>query len=103
MFLIATFAGMVIGFLLGISFPSLSLIKVSFSFYFLLLQQVFWCDFGKYVFIFLQMNFPSSILPMVNTIYVEVEKQEISSRKSPSKGPKSSDASSHKVCFVSSL
>lgn len=49
------------------------------------------------------MNFPSSILPMVNTIYVEVEKQEISSRKSPSKGPKSSDASSHKVCFVSSL
>lgn len=55
-------------------------------------------------FIFLQMNFPSSILPMVNTIYVEVEKQEISSsRKSPLKGPKSSDASSHKVCFVSSL
>ncbi|CAF2003802.1 hypothetical protein Bca4012_078598 [Brassica carinata] len=70
MFLIATFAGIVIGFLLGISFPALSLTK---------------------------MNFPSSILPMVNTIYVEVEKQEISSRKSPSKGPKSSDASSHKI------
>ncbi|KAL0737582.1 hypothetical protein Bca4012_013792 [Brassica carinata] len=70
MFLVATFAGIVIGFLLGISFPSLSLIK---------------------------MNFPSSILPSVNTIYVEVEKQEILSRRSPSKGLSSSDASSHKI------
>lgn len=52
---------------------------------------------------FFQMNFPSSILPSVDTVYVEDEKPEKSSKQSPPQGLNSSDAAFHKACFVSSF
>uniref|UniRef100_A0A1J3EFY8 Lysine ketoglutarate reductase trans-splicing protein n=1 Tax=Noccaea caerulescens TaxID=107243 RepID=A0A1J3EFY8_NOCCA len=71
MLILATFTGIAIGFLLGISFPTLSLTKI---------------------------NFPSSILPSVNTVYVVEEKPERSSKKSlPPQELNSSGAAFHKI------
>jgi len=72
MLVISIFAGIVIGFLLGISFPTLSLTK---------------------------MNFPSSILPSVATVYIENEKPEKSSKTS---SQNESDASHHHKIWVPS-
>jgi len=65
---------------------------------------MFWCDFVKDVFIYFQMNFPSSILPSVATVYIENEKPEKPSKTSSQNEFNSSDASHHhKACFCFSL
>ncbi|CAH2038018.1 unnamed protein product [Thlaspi arvense] len=76
--IIATFVGIVIGFFLGISFPTLSLTKL---------------------------NFPSSILPSVDIAYVEDETPDTSSEtllhtwssRTPLRGANSSDAPNWKI------
>ncbi|CAH2045377.1 unnamed protein product [Thlaspi arvense] len=71
MLIIGTCAGIVIGFLLGTSFPASSLTK---------------------------MNISSTIVPPVNTVHGEDEKPEKSATRSPpSKGINSSDAAFHKI------
>lgn len=49
------------------------------------------------------MNFPSSILPSVATVYIKDEKPDYSSKRSPQNRFNSSDAAHHKACFCFSL
>lgn len=110
--IIATFVGIVIGFFLGISFPTLSLTKVSyiftlslFIFSLMTLCLVAYCVFSCAQLELFQINFPSSILPSVDIAYVEDETPETSSEtllhtwssRSPLHGGNSSDAPHWKV------
>lgn len=111
--IIATFIGIVIGFFLGISFPTLSLTKVSFPSskslaFFCLFVLIFPLKtlYTQYV----QINFASSILPSVNIAYVEDETPETSSEtllhtwSSRTPSLHGANASSHwKALFTSHL
>lgn len=108
--IIATFIGVVIGFFLGISFPTLSLTKVSE----LSSLSLFFCTYIPsrvktlcLMLFYVQINFPSTILPSVDIAYVEDETPETSSETLlhtwSSRTPSHGANASHWKAIVSSL